>query len=47
MNQLNICVVGCGDIFEKSHVEHWEKNPHSRIYATVDMDRERVEAAAE
>ena len=46
MDQLNICVVGCGDIFEKSHIEHWENNPRSRIYSTVDVDPERAKDAA-
>ena len=35
---------GCGDIFEKSHIEHWEKNSRSRIYSTVDVDPERAKA---
>jgi len=47
MDQLNICVVGCGDIFEKSHIEHWENNPNSRIYSVVDIDPDVAKAAAE
>ena len=47
MDLLNICVIGCGDIFNISHIEHWEKNPHSRIYSVVDIDPAVARAAAD
>ena len=47
MDLLNICVVGCGDIFQISHIEHWEKNAHARIYSVVDTNAEVARAAAQ
>ena len=47
MSQLKVCVVGCGDIFQISHIEHWQQNPHARIYSVVDIDAEVGKAAAE
>ena len=47
MDPLNICVIGCGDIFQISHIEHWERNPHSRIYSVVDIDPDVARAAAD
>ena len=43
----NVCVVGCGDIFDKSHADHWQANPHSRIYSVVDTDADVARSAAE
>ena len=47
MDDLKVCIVGCGDIVQISHLEHWEKNPHSRVYSCVDIDPEVARSTAE
>ena len=47
MDPLNVCIVGCGDIVQISHIEHWENNAHSRIYSVVDIDPEVARSTAE
>lgn len=46
MDSLRVCVVGCGDIVEKSHIAHWQDNPRACIHATVDSDARRARDVA-
>jgi len=47
MAELKVCLIGCGDIFEKSHLEHWTNTPDAYIYSVVDIDEGRARRGME
>lgn len=47
MAKLKVCLIGCGDIFEKSHLEHWTNTPDACIHSVVDIDEERARRGME